>query len=266
MATYLTPGVSVEELGTGARPIQFAGASTAAFLGRAPDAAHLGSPRIVTSWPHYLRTFDAQGVGGSTLGLAVHGFFLNGGSRCYVVNLATDDVELASGLSALEAVDDANLLAAPGRTTRSDRQALIAHCQAQENRFAILDGTNEALDDPGRHVDPADLAPPISQGGHAAVYLPWLVVQDPLDPSAQVVAPPSGAVAGIYARVDTIRGVHKAPANEVVRGALDLTHGYIDDEQDVLNPKGVNAIRVFPDTGIVVWGTRTRAPLGSEWR
>jgi hypothetical protein len=266
MATYLTPGVYVEELGNGARPIQYAGTSTAAFLGRAPDAAHRGSPRSVTSWPRFLELFDAQGVGGSTLGLAVHGFFLNGGSRCYIVNLVTDDADLAPGLAALEAVDDANLLVAPGRTARADRQALIAHCEARENRFAILDGHNEALDDVGRHVDPADLAPPFADRGHAAVYLPWLVVRDPLDPATLVVAPPSGAVAGIYARVDTTRGVHKAPANEVVRGAVDLTHGYTTQEQDVLNPNGVNAIRVFVDRGIRVWGARTRAPAGSEWR
>ncbi|MGE5732090.1 MAG: phage tail sheath family protein, partial [Gemmatimonas sp.] len=110
---------------------------------------------------------------------------------------------------------------------------------------------------------------PKAQGGVApartdlaAFYYPWVKVFDPgtLMMSAAtggaLAVPPSGHVAGIYARVDTQRGVFKSPANEVVRGALDVTHGLSRADQDTLNPKGVNAIRAL-NGNILVWGART---------
>jgi phage tail sheath protein FI len=99
---------------------------------------------------------------------------------------------------------------------------------------------------------------------YAALYYPWVKVFDPSTGRAKVV-PPSGHVAGIWARNDAERGVHKAPANEVVRGAIDLELQITRGEQDVLNPIGVNCIRSFPGRGIRVWGART---LSSDpaWR
>jgi len=79
-------------------------------------------------------------------------------------------------------------------------------------------------------------------------------------------APPSGHVAGIYARTDQRRGVHKAPANETVIGALGLERMVTRDEQGTLNKAGVNVIRFFPDQGIRLWGARTLADESSEWR
>jgi phage tail sheath protein FI len=78
--------------------------------------------------------------------------------------------------------------------------------------------------------------------------------------------PPSGHMAGIWARTDAVRGVHKAPANETVNGALNLTYRLTRDEQGVLNDVGVNCIRLFARSGIRVWGARTRADAASEWR
>ncbi len=79
-------------------------------------------------------------------------------------------------------------------------------------------------------------------------------------------SPPSGHIAGIYARNDATRGVHKAPANEPVRGALDLTYKVTREEQGELNKQGVNCIRLFATQGIRVWGARTLADSASEWR
>jgi len=91
-------------------------------------------------------------------------------------------------------------------------------------------------------------------------------VRDVFAPGEIVDAAPSGYIAGIYARSDAERGVHKAPANEVVRGALGLGYAITHQEQELLNPKGVNCIRFFPDRGICVWGARTNAPDGNDWR
>lgn len=91
---------------------------------------------------------------------------------------------------------------------------------------------------------------------YAAVYHPWVRVYDPLTKN-NIAIPPSGSVMGIYARSDTQRGVHKAPANEVVSACVGLEDNYTKAEQDILNPKSVNLIRYFAGQGIRVWGART---------
>jgi phage tail sheath protein FI len=103
------------------------------------------------------------------------------------------------------------------------------------------------------------------QSDYGCLYFPWIVVRDPLSGDA-VATPPSGHMAGIWARTDSLRGVHKAPANEPVRGVVDLSYRVTRAEQDVLNPKGVNCIRYFAAEGVRVWGARTLAAEASEWR
>jgi phage tail sheath protein FI len=100
---------------------------------------------------------------------------------------------------------------------------------------------------------------------YGSFYVPWLVVRDPFT-GEPVATPPSGHIAGVWARTDTMRGVHKAPANEPVRGVVDLSYRVTRSEQEVLNPAGVNCIRYFPAEGIRVWGARTLAAEASEWR
>jgi phage tail sheath protein FI len=90
----------------------------------------------------------------------------------------------------------------------------------------------------------------------ATLYYPWLEVMDPLT-RRPIMVPPSGHMAGVWARTDSTRGVHKAPANEVVRGAIDLEINITKAEHDLLNPEGINCIRSFPGRGIRVWGART---------
>ncbi|BCW50099.1 phage tail sheath subtilisin-like domain-containing protein [Arthrobacter sp. StoSoilB13] len=110
-----------------------------------------------------------------------------------------------------------------------------------------------------------DLGAPQSPGGYTALYFPWIVMIDPVS-GKKVTQPPSGHIAGVWARVDATRGVHKAPANEPIQGAIDLVRRVSRGEQEVLNPAGVNCIRYFPGEGIRIWGARTKAPEASEYR
>ncbi|QFT76052.1 phage tail sheath subtilisin-like domain-containing protein [Erythrobacter sp. THAF29] len=130
---------------------------------------------------------------------------------------------------------------------------------------------------PRRSSGSGGKGPPRDDKGYGAFYFPWLVGRDAVNPMRfdrelgrdvpnEVPIPPSGHVAGLYARTDSERGVHKAPANMTVLGATDLTQRISHQEQEVLNPEGVNCIRFFSREGIRVWGARTIAPGSSNWR
>ena len=114
--------------------------------------------------------------------------------------------------------------------------------------------------------EPPGLRPRESPDGYGALYFPWITVRDALDPQSMVHVPPSGHIAGIYSRSDAQRGVHKAPANEPILGAVNVAYRVTHQEQGVLNPVGVNVIRLFALDGIRVWGARTLAASSSESR
>ena len=99
---------------------------------------------------------------------------------------------------------------------------------------------------------------------YAAMYYPWLEVFDPAS-GHNIPVPPSGHMAGVWARSDATRGVHKAPANEVVRGAVEVENQITKGEHDLLNPVGINCVRAFPGRGIRIWGARTLSSDPS-WR
>ncbi|MHB9833295.1 phage tail sheath family protein [Paraburkholderia terrae] len=129
---------------------------------------------------------------------------------------------------------------------------IIGHCEEMRFRFAVVDcdkGASSTAD-----LDPRTKLP--TDSSYAAYYYPWIMTSDPRT-GARKLIPPGGHVLGIYGRTDTERGVFKSPANEIVRGALDLEFDINDNAQDDLNPKGVNVIRRFPGRGIRVWGART---------
>ena len=201
----------------------------------------------------------------SKLAHAVYSFFNNGGSRCYVVRIAgyAGPPDLEQPLNALGVIDEISILAAPGIgnpagfTAAHDK--LIAHCSNQKDRVAILDLPENAQ---LTTLTKAQLATDVE--GYSAVYGPWISVSDPTQADGTVSIPPSGAIAGIYARTDAERGVHKAPANEVVRGALGLKEQLSNREQGALNEIGVNVIRNFYGS-ILVWGGRTLATK-PEWK
>lgn len=193
---------------------------------------------------------------------AVYGFFNNGGSRCFVVRV-TSDTEIGLGLDALDAIDEVAIVCAPGQLKDAARDLIVSRCRATQDRFAILDGpeiVTDLLKLTRPSTDSAGVGP--NKTDYAAFYYPWLKVFDPATDlrtpgSGGVISvPPSGHLAGVYARVDTERGFFKSPANEVVRGALGLSHPLSKPQQDLLNPKGVNCIRAL-NGNIYVWGART---------
>ncbi|HVK22979.1 MAG TPA: phage tail sheath subtilisin-like domain-containing protein [Actinokineospora sp.] len=178
-----------------------------------------------------------------------------------------------TGFGGLEALDEVTMLCVPdlmaalerGALTMEDvkavQLAMIAHCELMADRVAILDTP------PGLKAQEVkdwrmDFAGYDSK--YAALYWPWIKVADPVA-GKQVFIPPSGHMAGIWARNDSSRGVHKAPANEVIRGAVTLELNITKGEHDLLNPIAVNCIRSFRGQGIRVWGARTLSS-DPEWR
>lgn len=169
------------------------------------------------------------------------------------------------GLTAFTEIDEISILYVPdlhvveaaGRATLIDD--ILAHCESLMDRVAILEAPVNTTDIPGLTITSA--ARPSKYG---AIYYPWIKVFDPLTEQQKLV-PPGGHIAGIYARSDTERGVHKAPANELVRGAVDLEFCITKGEQGILNPRGINVIRSFPGRGILVWGARTSI-LDTLWK
>ena len=291
MPTYMAPDIYIEEVSGGARPIQAVGTSTAGFVGEAPDSgARVNEAVAINNWSQFVRDFIPEGSKSTALSHAVYGFFQNGGSRCYVVNVGkgplTGTGRKRAGFDVLEEIDEIAIVAAPGYTDPVSYEAVISHCEKLSDRVGILDApetvpdisalTQVAAATPAKKGAKAEseettagsvgLRPRQSDGGYAAFYVPWITVRDPLAASDLVNVPPSGHLAGIWARSDATRGVHKAPANEPIRGSLNLTYNLTRAEQGILNQNGVNCIRFFANEGIRVWGARTIASGSSEWR
>jgi uncharacterized protein len=163
-----------------------------------------------------------------------------------------------TGLKSLEDIDQVSILAAPGLTSQVVQNALIAQCERLKDRFAILD-PQPKVDDYAPDMNDIQSQRSLYDTKYAAIYYPRLLVSDPL--SGQTVPlPPSGHVAGIYARTDIERGVHKAPANETILGITGLEAKLNKEEQDILNPLpvNVNVLRDFRSSGrgYRVWGAR----------
>lgn len=293
MPQYLTPGVYVEEVPSAIRPIAGVGTSTAGFIGvvaddvtmpllpgrtgkkadgtREPDdfrrVSPAGVPQLVTTWQEFKDRFGEIQDRNATLAHAVYGFFNNGGTRCWVTrvvegaNQAETNGRLSEALRSFEPIDDIAIVAIPGVTDDGVQTALLDHCENEflQDRFAILDGRRTS-----------DLTKAAIQGGvrdssYGAIYYPWIEVFDPAA-NANRMVPPSGHLAGIYARVDSARGVHKAPANEVIRGALGVETLVSKAGQAGLNPEDINVIRRF-DGNVTVWGAHTLAGKeDAEWR
>jgi phage tail sheath protein FI len=171
-----------------------------------------------------------------------------------------------TALTALEALSDVNVVCAPDAAQMADVQGAVRdHCEQLGDRFAILDARPDATADLSQNsILSQQRANVQSQRGYAGLYFPWIMISDPLSKTDGIIfVPPSGHIAGVYARSDDQRGVHKAPANEPVRGALGLSTVLNDGTQGVLNLAGIDVLRVFPGaTRPIVWGARTTAPVG----
>jgi len=224
-------------------------------------------------------------VPGGFLEYAVRGFFANGGASCVVFSLREPEptrrfsalAQLFRQGGRLEDIADIDLVCVPDIVMEGSRdrvfelqRQVLEHCQRMGDRFALLD-TLPMVN--GAHGTRTELSLSIQQaiehwqelvptGG--ALYFPWIRVA-PLPGSDRFTVPPCGHVAGIYARTDAQIGVHKAPANAIVEGALDLETQLTNENQSRLNEAGVNCIRSFPGRGIRVWGARTLSGL-PNWR
>ncbi len=300
MPQYLSPGVYVEEV-PGTPPIIGVGTSTAAFIGVVDtaqanpsgyvpeggssnntafvmpfkagrpldpknivaadhfDLVGLNTPTLVTNWQQFKNNFGDIQTGNKTLAHAVYGFFNNGGTACYISRVAnpSDATEVGKALQKFESIDEIAIVVAPGVRIASVQTAIINHCTNMKDRFAIIDGQDTTT------IDAQTIQGTVGDSDYAALYFPCIQVYDPVTKS-NIFVPPSGHMAGIYARVDQERGVHKAPANEVVRGALGLEYPVSKNEQDLLNPGGINCIRNL-NGNIRVWGARTLGKNNGEY-
>ncbi len=186
----------------------------------------------------------------------------------------TGDIMERTGLAGLEALDDVTMVTMPDlmnlyqkgiidmKAVQVAQTALMNHCEKMKNRVAILDAPPSLTP---QAVSNWRMKEANYDSKYAALYYPWIEIDNPTQKGKTMFSPPSGHMAGIWARNDAERGVHKAPANEIVRGAIGLERQITMGEQDGLNPNGVNCIRAFPGRGIRVWGARTLSSDPS-WR
>jgi phage tail sheath protein FI len=270
MADYESkaPGVYIEEI-TPAGPIAGAGTSTPALIGTVAKALGndaLNKPVAITNWSAYTDAFGGYDTA-LNLPFAVRGFFENGGTMAYIVPIK-DTTGLSAALDQLTRVPDVSMVCLPGVVDPALQATVITHCEAMGDRFAILDGAQDPTPLKADGALQTQRGKLLSRNGFAALYWPWIVINDPTAPAdrpARLTRPPSGHIAGIFARSDNLRGVHKAPANEPILGALDLAYNLNDTEQGALNHGNINALRLFPGRPPMVWGARTLTD-STPWR
>lgn len=235
--------------------------ATVGFAGRAV-AGPVGEARLVSSLDEAAEIYGGREAGREGdrvpyLVLAAGAFFLNGGRRLYLARAgAGGDGGLATALDALAHVDEIDLVAAPGDGGPDAASALVAHAEKARDRFALVDPPA------GCSVEEVRRFRGRFDSGHAALYHPWVLASADL---GGAVLPPSGFVAGIYARGDDAGGVLKPPTADAVRGVEGLESVLDREAQATLNQEGVNVLRVFEGEGIRLWGARTMSS-DPEWR
>jgi len=276
----MTNTPSITETG-GPPTIAPAPTSIALFVGWAPSGPTDKAVRIA-SLADYEAAFGKLDDPRSLLGYALGHFFDNGGTHAFVLRIVGDDGDAVSPsdpafVQALEAVfasggpietiERFNLICVPGLADAAAIAMLQAKAVARR-AFLIADceesATTESVADSLAAMTGANAA-------YAALYFPWVLAPDQLQNNASRAFPPSGFVAGIYARTDVTRGVWKAPAGTeaCLSGAKTVTVTFRDTDQDWLNSRGINCLRDFPASGLVVWGARTLAgsdAAASDWK
>lgn len=262
------PGIHVEKSPGGLRTISGVATSVAAFVGAA-RRGRVNKAIRVPGFADFERQFGGLAAG-LHLGYAIQQFFLNGGRDAWVVRVAqnADLPRARKGLQALETVDLLSLLALPGV---SDAAVLSAAAEFCRRRRAFL-----VVDSPSSARTPAQMRQAMQDSvlprtSYGAVYYPWIRIPDPLNAGQDRVTPPSGTVAGLFARIDASRGCWKAPAGTgaILTGVAGLAYNLTDAENGLLDPRGVNCLRIFPASGPVAWGARTLEGddlAASEWK
>jgi phage tail sheath protein FI len=278
MPTYLSPGVYVEEVSSGSAPIAGAGTSVAGFIAiiprteTTPQAKTLvpsGEIKLITNFTEFKQffgDFTKDNPDQNIFAHAVYGFFRNGGTRARVT-WASDANGVDEVLEKFEAIDEISIVVAPGQTDANIIGKIKDHAAKMGDRIAILDSKSDknlgsGLSEKNDKGEEQSLLPGFTSD-YAAFYFPWIQVYDPAT-ETNIFVPPSGHIAGVYSRVDGERGVHKAPANVPLLGALDLQFNTSKAKQDGLNPKGVNVIRKL-NGNILVWGARTLGDKNGEF-
>lgn len=270
MPEYLAPGVYVEELSVQPKPFEAVPTSTTGFIG----LCHKGPIKrstLVTSLAEFERRYGGGRrlrLAGGALGPnytwhAVRAFSKEGGRRLYVVRVPRWTArDCQQALTRFEAVEEISIVAAPGSagghedggTGPAIAKLLIESAERMRYRFTVLDsGSAESIE--GVRAMRAGL-----ESARAVLGYPWVRVKDPTK-AGDLSLPPSGFVAGIYARVDAARGVSKAPPSESVKLAVGLDHNLTEASLTGLNTESINCIRAFAPSDFRVWGTRT---LGAD--
>ena len=300
MPNYQTPGVYVEEVESGSKPIEAGATNIVGFLGVA-EKGPVNEAVLVTNWTQYTKIFGGMHTGG-WLGHAVYQFFQNGGTKCYINNLCEavkkegktaekkDDAsapqekkEVSTEKVEIKNPDNIAKLIIGKDEGVGKKSGLFLFDTIQDIALVAAPGVTDpaaqdailshceknrfrfaVLDSPETLNGGIDSMPKPRDSNMGAYYFPWIQMFDTVQ-DQNVYAPPSGGICGIYSRVDATRGVHKAPANEIFRTAIGLKYDLTDAEQELLNPKGINCIRDFPGRGIRVWGARTISS-NPEWR
>jgi phage tail sheath protein FI len=280
-----TAGVYVEEAQTVAHSIAAVSTDVAGFVGFAARGPYRA--KRVTSLTGFKRLYGtATTPADGFLPFAVEGFFANGGRKAYIARIGSGfkaPVTAAEfighrkamplkrrGLAALADIDEISILAIPDalhprvrpRSRRAILAAALAQCETQRGCIVLIDSPGGARD-----LGQSDAAINQITSSYAAVYGPWLEVTTAKE--ATTALPPSGHVAGIYARSDTERGVWTAPtgAQADLRGAVGLGLTLSENEMESLSDGGVNAIRDFSNVGrgILLWDVRTRS-AEQDWK
>jgi hypothetical protein len=296
--SYPTPGVYFEQVRRSPEPTF--GTGVPAFLGSVvPSGLPASSPVVALDRSAFAQLDGRLGTAwaGGYLPFAVRGFFQNGGSRCYVV--APGGAYPGAGLALIDAMDDIDLVCAPdlalvsGDALVSGQAQIIDFCEGRGDFagrpagcFAILDSIGAPILSDSAGVDAAHVGmhkdalfgrlTDSAMGVSAALYAPWVKVAGAgylPGPFARGAAagfvPPCGHVAGVYASTDQAVGVHKAPANQVLQGVLDLEIYFDDAAQAALDPmpgpgvspgRRLNCLRAFPGRGSRIWGAGTLSP------
>jgi uncharacterized protein len=285
------PGVYVEELPTTVRSITGVRTSVTAFIGRALKGP-VKYPQLIHNFEHYKRIFGGLWKP-SNMSYGVYQYFQNGGKEALIVRVAQnengtpdddggpfDDMKIDDALSVFNKADIFSLLCIPpfnpktNTTPTSIYDKALAYLENEKKRVILI------IDPPRDWKRSHD---PIGKMGvnsseflklhnrNAVVYFPRLLANDPLENNNQREFVPCGAVAGIFARTDSVLGVWKSPAGieATLRGVPDLTVRLSDKENGELNARGINCLRVLPRTGVVIWGARTMHRLGGpvyQWK
>ncbi|MCP2031706.1 phage tail sheath protein FI [Okibacterium sp. HSC-33S16] len=245
--------------------------AVAAFLGWTL-AGPVNTPTVLTSWTEFATAFGPVEAN-SNLAAAVQGYFLNGGTRCHVVRVddsapaaAMVEARYDAALGSLDDVDDVTILCLPDLVLADGEFEAIIAVQHRALAFAEARGNCMVVLDPPSGLSVAGMSEwrtrTAFDSSHAVVYYPWINVADPASGQPRLV-PPSGHVAGLWARVDAERGVNIAPTG-VLHGALALAGRLTSRDHDTLRDLDVNAIRSFAARGIQVWGSSTLS-TNPEW-